>query len=317
MTMSLHTPGFRAARSSLAVVLAGLLAACGNSGGTKTVTVASVVQTAPAGPVAVPDLAELGPVVAKGLTTFRTRFAAGGRQGTLAQRKALLAKLAAGFASADKAVAAAAAQAPAGGTASGLSALQAVTAPMAAYLASARSANSATRVARVFCDVRALDRLHRTVAAAAARVNAEASQLGIATPPFAVDKPSRGAWNVVVASGCVGALRDQFTALSAAAKKKDARKAAGAADAIRAAMLQVQAGMGPGLAKSNPAAVTSAATALRDLARLEAQYMALVASSWRNKTVSGTDRKRYEAEIPNAFKRAADRVKRSGVLKLS
>ena len=44
--------------------------------------------------------------------------------------------------------------------------------------------------------------------------------------------------------------------------------------------------------------------------------MALVARSWRKKTVSGADRKRYEAEIPNAFKRAADRVKRSGVLQL-
>ena len=56
--------------------------------------------------------------------------------------------------------------------------------------------------------------------------------------------------------------------------------------------------------------------ALRDLAGLEARYMALVARSWRKKTVSGADRKRYEAEIPNAFKRAADRVKRSGVLQL-
>ena len=81
-------------------------------------------------------------------------------------------------------------------------------------------------------------------------------------------------------------------------------------------MLQVQSGMGPALATSNPPAVSRAATALRDLAGLEARYMALVARSWRKKTVSGADRKRYEAEIPNAFKRAADRVKRSGVLQL-
>ena len=38
----------RAARSSLAVVLAGLLAACGNSGGSKTVTVPPAPTVAPA-----------------------------------------------------------------------------------------------------------------------------------------------------------------------------------------------------------------------------------------------------------------------------
>ena len=321
MTMSLRTPEYRAARCSLlAVALAGLLAACGNSGGPKTVTVApSTAQTAPApaDPVATADLATLGPVIAQGLTTFHVRFAAGGRKGTLAQRRALLAKLADGFARADKTVAAAASATAIGGTASGLDALQSVTAPMAAFLADARAARSSAQVAGVFCDVRALDRLHRTLVAAETQVNAEATGLGIPKPPFATDKPARGAWNVVVASGCVGALRDQFTALAAAARKKQAGKAAGAADAIRAAMLQVQRGMGPGLAASNPAAVSHAATALRDLARLEAQYMALVARSWRGKSVSGADRKRYEAEIPNAFKRAADRVKRSGVLQLS
>ena len=62
--------------------------------------------------------------------------------------------------------------------------------------------------------------------------------------------------------------------------------------------------------------MVGAATALRDLAALEARYMALVARSWRREDVSAAGRKRYEAEIPNAFKRAADRVKRSGVLVL-
>jgi hypothetical protein len=321
MTMCLPTPEFRAARYSLlAFALAGLLAACGNSGGAKTVTVASTtVQTAPAPaePVVTPDLKTLGPVIAEGIKTFHTRFASGARQGTLAQRRALLAKLSDGFTKADQAVAAAAASSPAGATASGLPALQGVTAPMAKFLADAKAAKSPAKVAGVFCNVRALDRLYRTVAAAEQQVNVEAAQLGIAAAPFTPDKPTRGAWNVVVGSGCVGALRDQFTALSAAAKKKQAAKAAAAADAIRASMLQVQSGMGPGLAETNPAAVSRAATALRDLARLEAQYMALVARSWRNKTVSGAARKRYEAEIPNAFKRAADRVKRSGVLVIS
>jgi hypothetical protein len=321
MTMSLPTPESRAARCSLvAIALAGLLAACGDSGGGKTVTVAaSTVQTAPApaDTAIVPDLKTLGPVIAQGMTTFQTRFATGARQGTLAERRALIAKLSDGFTKADQAVATAAANSPVGATASGLPALQGVTAPMAKFLAEAKTAKTPAKVAGVFCNVRALDRLYRTVTAAETQVNTEATQIGIATVPFTPDKPTRGAWNVVVASGCVGALRDQFTALSAAAKKKQAAKAASAADAIRAAMLQVQGGMGPGLAKSNPAEVSSAATALRDLARLEAQYMALVARSWRNKTVSGTARKRYEAEIPLAFKRAADRVKRSGVLVLS
>lgn len=320
MRMSLPTPEFRAARCSLlAVALAGLLAACGNSGGTKTVTVSpSTVQTAPAPaePPVTDDLATLGPIIAQGISTFHVRFAAGGRQGTFAQRRALLAKLSDGFANADKTVAAAAAAAPGGGAASGLTALQGVTTPIATFLQSAKAAKSATGVAGVFCDVRALDRLYRTVAAAEQQVNLEAKQIGVGGLPFTPDKPTRGAWNVIVASGCVGALRDQFTALSTAARKKQSGKAAGAADAIRAAMLQVQRGMGPGLAKSNPAAVSRAAMALRDLAGLEAQYMALVARSWRGKTVSATQRKRYEAEIPKAFKRAADRVKRSGVLKL-
>ena len=121
---------------------------------------------------------------------------------------------------------------------------------------------------------------------------------------------------MVVASGCIGALRDQFTALSAAAKKKQAAKAAAAADAIRAPCSRCRAAWARHWRSRIRRRVASAATALRDLAGLEARYMALVARSWRKKTVSGADRKRYEAEIPNAFKRAADRVKRSGVLQL-
>ena len=319
MTMSLRTPGSRAARCSLlAVSLAAVLTACGNSGGTKTVTVPpATVQTAPApaDTVVTPDLATLGPVIAEGVATFHTKFATG-RKGTLAQRRALLAKLADGFARADQTVAAAAAASAVGATASGLSALQSVTAPVAAFLQTAKSATAPAKVDGVFCDVLALDRLYQTVAAAETQVNVEATRLGVTAPPFAPGKPTRGAWNVVVGSGCIGALHDQFAALSAAAKKKQATQAAAAADGIRAAMLQVQRGMGPGMATSNPAAVSGAATALRDLARLEAQYMALVARSWRKQSVSGAVRKRYEAEIPNAFKRAADRVKHSGVLKL-
>jgi hypothetical protein len=320
----------RAARCSLAVALAGLLAACGISGGTKTVTVQPTVAPTAAVPgetvltgtggvtsnaAGSADLATLGPIVANSMTTFRKRFAAGARQGTLAGRRDLLGTLADGFARADETVVAAAAAAPAGSIAAGLTTLQGVTKPVATFLAGAKTAKSSGEVAGVFCDVRGLDRLHRTVAEAEQQVNAQARRIGIATP-FEADKPTRGAWNVVVASGCIGALRDQFTALAAAAKKKQAAKAAGTADAIRAAMLQVQRGMGPGLAKSNPAAVVGAATALRALAGLEAKYMALVARSWRGGKVSGATRKRYEAEIPNAFKRAADRVKRSGVLVL-
>jgi len=57
-------------------------------------------------------------------------------------------------------------------------------------------------------------------------------------------------------------------------------------------------------------------SALRDLAGLEARYMALVARSWRQGGVSPATRRKLEAEIPNAFKRATDRVQRSGVLEL-
>jgi hypothetical protein len=150
--------------------------------------------------------------------------------------------------------------------------------------------------------------------AAEVQVNTIAGQLAASAAPFVVGKPTRGAWNVVVASGCLGALREEFTALSTAAKGKKAAQAATAADAIRAAMLQVQRGMAPGLDKANPAPVVSAATALRDLAGLEARYMALVAKSWRQGGVSAASRKQLEGQIPDAFKRAADRVKSSGVL---
>ena len=220
-------------------------------------------------------------------------------------------------AAADQTVADAVAAAPVGSTAGGLTALRGVTQPLATFLQDAAAAKTPAKVAAVWCNVKAVDRLYRTMAAAETEVNSIAAQLNASATPFAVDKPTRGAWNVVVASGCLGALRDEFTQLSTAAKGKKAAQAAGAADAIRAAMLQVQRGMGPGLAKENPAAVVGAATALRDLAGLEARYMALVARSWRNGTVSATTRKQLEGEIPNAFKRAADRVKRSGVLVVS
>ena len=302
-----------------------MLAACGNSGGAKTVTVppATTIAPAPATGTGAPvdpageELATLASDINDALVDYRQRFAAGGRQGTLAERRTVLRELSAGAAAADKTVADAAAAAPVGSTASGLTALRGVTQPLATFLQDAAAAKTPAKVAAVWCNVKAVDRLYRTMAAAETEVNSIAAQLNASAAPFAVDKPTRGAWNVVVASGCLGALRDEFTRLSTAAKGKKAAQAAGAADAIRAAMLQVQRGMGPGLAKENPAAVVGAATALRDLAGLEARYMALVARSWRNGTVSATTRKQLEGEIPNAFKRAADRVKRSGVLVVS
>lgn len=325
--MSRRTPGSRAARCSLALLaVAGLVAACGDSGGggsaiTVTAGTTTAVQTVTDGgvPAAAPTgeaLGQLATEIGAAIDTFHVRFASSARQGTLAQKQAVLDRLADGFGNADKTVADAEASSPLGGVASGLTALHRVTQPLAAYLAKASQADTPASVAKVWCDVRALDRLHRTTVTAERAVNEQASALGVASAPFTTDKPTRGAWNVVVASGCVGALRDQFSALRTAASKKQAKRAAGTADAIRAAMLGVMRGMGPGLAEDNPVAVRRAAEALRDLARLEAQYMALVANSWRGRTISAAARKQYEAEIPNAFKRAADRVKRSGVLEL-
>ncbi len=313
----------RAARRSLAVALAALLAACGDSGGTKTVTVQPTTagETAAGTAVGAVDpaaiaLETLATEVNDAVAVYRRRFAAGGRQGSLAERRAVLAELSAGAAAADKAVVTAAAAAPAGPTADGYAALRGVTQPLAQFMESAAAAKTSAKVAGVWCNVRALDRLYRAMDAAEVEVNAIAAQLGASSEPFAAGNPTRGAWNVVVASGCLGALREEFTRLSTAAERKQASRAAGAADAIRAAMLQVQRGMGPALAKENPAAITRAATALRDLAGLEARYMALVARSWRQGGVSPAARKQLEAEIPNAFKRATDRVQRSGVLEL-
>jgi hypothetical protein len=305
-----------------------LLAACGNSGGAKTVTVPSTAPPATAdatgaantgaAPAAGPTLETLATDINDALVIYRQRFANGGRQGTLAKRLAVLTELNAGAAQADKAVAAAAAASAVGSTASGFGALREVTQPLATFMQGAAAAKTPAEVAGVWCNVRALDRLFRAVQAGEVKVNTFAAQLNAsAAAPFAVAKPTRGAWNVAVAAGCLGALRDQFTQLSTAAKRKQASRAARAADSIRSAMEQVARGMGPGLAKDNPAAVTGAAAALRDLARLEASYMALVARSWRRHPVSAASRKRLEAEIPNAFKRAADRVQRSGALKLS
>ena len=146
---------FRAARSSLAVVLAGLLAACGNSGGSKTVTVAPDPTVAPApatGTGAAVDpagtaLETLADEINDALVVYRQRFAAGGRQGTLAQRRSVLRELSTGADAADKAVADAAAASPLGSTASGFTALRGVTQPLAAFLQDAAAAKTPAEVA--------------------------------------------------------------------------------------------------------------------------------------------------------------------------
>jgi hypothetical protein len=311
----------RAARYSGALALAAVLAACGNSGHGTTTTFATVPPTAPATTALAPasspagrTMQELATRLGTGLQKFQHDFAVSGRSQPAGGRQAVLQKLSNEFGGADQAIAKAAADAPLGGQASGLNSLRGVTQPVATFLAASSKASTPDQLAKVYCNLRALDRLHRAVTAAERQVNAQAQQLGAPAAPLTVDRPSRGLWNVAMGAGCIGVLRDQFTALTAASKKKQAKKAAATADAIRASMLQVRTGLGPGRSADNPAAVRSAASSLRQLATLEATYMALVARSWRRGSVSQSHRKRLEKQIPPAFRRAAARIKASGAL---
>jgi hypothetical protein len=314
-------PVSRAARCSGAIALAAVLAACGNSGHGGTTTFATVPTATPAttgvAPASSPagrTMQQLATELGTGLQKFRHDLAVSGRSQPLAGRQAVLRKLSTEFGSADQAIAKGASTSALGGQASGFDALRGVTQPVATFLAASSRATTPEQMTKVYCNLRALDRLHRTVAGAEQRVNAQAQQLGAPAAPLKLDRPTRGAWNVAMASGCFGVVRDQFAALNAASKKKQARKAAATADAIRAAMLQVRSGLGPGRASGNPAGVRGAATALRQLATLEATYMALVARSWRKGSISQSHRKRLERQIPDAFKRATARVKASGAL---
>ena len=311
----------RAARCSGALALAAVLAACGNSGHGTTTTFATTPAAtttatglAPASSPAGRTMQELATQLGTGLQKFRHDLAVSGRSQPLATRQALLQKLSTEFGSADQSIAKASSSSPLGGQASGLDALRGVTQPVAAFLAASSKATTPAQMTKVYCNLRALDRLHRTVAAAEQRVNTQAQQLGAPAAPLKVDRPTRGAWNVAMAAGCLGVVRDQFAALTAASKKKQAKQAAATADAVRAAMLQVRSGLGPGRASGNPAGVRGAATALQKLATLEATYMALVARSWRKGSISQSHRKQLEKQIPDALKRASARVKASGAL---
>ena len=307
----------------VALALGAVLAACGDSGhpaSTATTTTkapataTSTVALAPAVDPVGRALQQLSLQLGTGLGKFRHDFATSGRSRSLAERQALLKKLSSEFGGADQSIAKAAAASPLGGQASGLDALRGVTHPVAAFLATSTAAATPEQMTRVYCNLKALDRLHRTVVSAEQRVNTQAQQLGAPAAPLAVGKPSRGAWNVAAAAGCFGVIRDQFTALSQASKKKQATKAAVTADQIRAAMLSVRSGLAPARSADNPAAVRSAAASLQQLAALEATYMALVARSWRHGSISQSRRKQLEKRLPNAFKQATASVKSSGAL---
>jgi hypothetical protein len=310
----------RAARCSGALVLAAVLAGCGGSGHSATstaVTTTAAPATTGLAPATDPvgrTLQELSTRLGTGLGKFRHDFAVSGRSRSLAERQAVLKSLSREFGSADQAIATSAAASPLGGQASGLNALRGVTQPVAAFLASSTKATTPAQMSRVYCNLKALDQLQRTLTAAEQKVNAQAQQLGAPTAPLDVAKPTRGAWNVAMAAGCFGVIRDQFAALQAASKKQQAGQAATTADAIRAAMEQVRTGLAPGRSSDNPPAVRSAATALQQLATLEATYMALVARSWRHGSVSQSHRKQLEQQLPQALKRVTARLKASGAL---
>ena len=190
----------RAARCSGAFALAAVLAACGNSGHGGTTTFATVPTTAPAttglAPASSPagrTMQELATQLGTGLQKFRHDLAVSGRSQPLATRQALLQKLSTEFGSADQSIAKASSSSPLGGQASGLDALRGVTQPVAAFLAASSKATTPAQMTKVYCNLRALDRLHRTVAAAEQRVNTQAQQLGAPAAPLKVDRPTRGA----------------------------------------------------------------------------------------------------------------------------
>ena len=303
-----------------ALVLAAALAGCGGSGHS-AITTTVATTTAPASTALAPatdpagrTMQELATRLGTGLGKFRHDFAVSGRSRSLDEREALLKSLSSEFGGADQAIAKASASSPLGGQASGLNALRGVTQPVAAFLASSTKATTPAQMTKVYCNLKALDRLHRKVLAAEQQVNTQAQQLGAPSAPLDVAKPTRGAWNVAMAAGCFGVLRDQFTALQTASKKRQAGPAATTADAIRTAMQQVRTGLAPARAADNPPAVRNAATALQQYATLEATYMALVARSWRHGSISQSHRKRLEQQFPDAFKRVTARLKASGAL---
>jgi hypothetical protein len=309
------------ARLGAALVLGAVLAACGGSGHSTTTTVTTAATTAaattglaPADDPVARALQQLSVQLGTGLGKFRHDFAVSGRSRSLAEREALLKQLSSEFGGADQSITTAAASSPLGGQASGLNALRAVTHPVATFLAASTKATTPQQMTGVYCDLKALDKLHRTVISAEQTVNTQAQQLGAPAAPLNVARPTRGAWNVAMAAGCFGVIRDQFTALTQASKRKQASKAAVTADQIRAAMLDVRAGLAPARASENPAAVRNAAASLQQLAALEAAYMTLVARSWRHGSVSQSRRKQLEKRIPTVFKQATQRVQASGAL---
>jgi len=310
------------ARLGAALALGAVLAGCGGSGHatTATTTVAATTAAAATTGLAPPTdpvgraLQELSVRLGTGLGKFRHDFAASGRSRSLAQRQALLKKLSGEFGGADQAIAKAAAASALGGQASGLNALRGVTQPVATFLASSTRAATPEQMTGVYCNLKALDKLHQTVIAAEQQVNTQAQALGAPSAPLTVNRPTRGAWNVAMAAGCFGVIRDQFTALTDASKKKQAAKAAVTADQIRGAMIAVRSGLAPSQTGDNPAAVRTAAASLQRLAALEAAYMTLVARSWRHGSISQSRRKQLEQQIPTAFKQATTRVQSSGAL---
>ena len=282
MTMSLPTPEFRAARSSLlAIALAGLLAACGNSGGAKTrdggtaPTVAARAghrhRAASIRPAR--RWKTLGREIDNGagrLPAALRRRRPPGHAGPAPQRAREALRPASD--AADQAVAAAAAASPARrdglrlhrparrDAAAGDSSCTTPPRPRRRRRWPASSATSGRSTGSTARSLRPSSRSTPRPRSSASRPPRSSPTSPPAAPGTSSSRPAASA-----------RLRDQFTALSAAAKKKQAAKAAGAADAIRAVDAPGAERHGAGLAKTNPPAVSRAATALRDLAGLEAR----------------------------------------------
>ena len=181
-----------------------------------------------------------------------------------------------------------------------------MTQPVAAFLATSTKATTPEQMSGVYCDLKALDRLHRTVIAAEQHVNTQASSSG--RPRRRSSSTSRAAargtwrwrpaaWGSATSSLPCRGLEAEAGHEGGRHRRRDPRRHARPAVRPRPA--------GP---SHNPPAIRTAAASLQRLAALEATYMALVARSWRHGSVSQSRRKPLEKQIPNAFKQATARV---------